>query len=117
MRVHVDTARNDIFACGVDDAVESMKRGAYDFLTKPVNLDKLVLILKSAIGENIVRDRQDQLEEMVEEKYKSSNIIGNSPAFQKIFQIISSLFHFFLWLIRVIFLSHLVTFPLQEASH
>lgn len=73
---------------GVDDAVEAMKRGAYDFLTKPVNIDKLVLILKRAIDETALRERSLQLEEMVEEKFRFSNIVGNSRAFQKVLQVL-----------------------------
>lgn len=73
---------------GVDDAVEAMKRGAYDFLTKPVNIDKLVLILNRAINENLRRCRQTQLEELVDEKYSFQNIIGNSKSFQKVLNIV-----------------------------
>ncbi len=73
---------------GVDEAVEAMKHGAYDFLTKPVNIDKLSLVLKRAIDENTRLQRQNQLEEMVEEKYNFNNIIGNSRAFLKILQIV-----------------------------
>ncbi len=73
---------------GVDEAVDAMKHGAYDFLTKPINIDKLSLILKRAIEETQRRTRQNQLEEMVEEKYSFKNIIGNSKPFQKIIQII-----------------------------
>lgn len=73
---------------GVDEAVDAMKRGAYDFLTKPVNIDKLVLILKRAIDETALRERSVQLEEMVEEKFRFSNIVGNSKTFQKVLQVV-----------------------------
>lgn len=73
---------------GVDEAVESMRRGAYDFLTKPINIDRLGLILTRAISETKRKTREEQLEELVEEKYNFRNMIGNSRAFQKIIQII-----------------------------
>jgi len=73
---------------GVDEAVEAMKRGAYDFLTKPVNLDKLSLVLRRAIEEQNLKRRQIQLEEMVDERYGFKNIIGNSKTFQKVIQIV-----------------------------
>lgn len=72
----------------VDDAVEAMKCGVYDFLTKPVNVDKLILVLKRAIEETERLARQNQLEELVDEKYNLNNIIGNSKGFQKIIQIV-----------------------------
>jgi DNA-binding NtrC family response regulator len=72
----------------VDDAVESMKRGAYDFLTKPVNIDKLSLILKRSLDEIELKNRQDQLEEMVDEKYHFKNVVGSSKAFQRILQVV-----------------------------
>jgi len=73
---------------GVDEAVETMKRGAYDFLTKPVNLDKMALLLKRSIEETRLKKRRDQLEEMLDERYSFSNIIGTSKSFLKILQIV-----------------------------
>ncbi len=73
---------------GVDEAVEAMKRGAYDFLTKPVNLDRLSLVLNRAIGETRLKQRQNQLEEMLDERFSFKNIIGNSKSFQKVLQIV-----------------------------
>ncbi len=71
---------------GVDEAVETMKRGAYDFLTKPVNLDKLSLLLRRSIDEFRIKLREKELEEMLDEKYSFENIIGNSRAFMKVLQ-------------------------------
>jgi DNA-binding NtrC family response regulator len=73
---------------GVDEAVETMKRGAYDFLTKPVNLDKLSILLKRSIEETRLKKRQEQLEEMLDERYGFPNIIGTSKAFMKVLQIV-----------------------------
>ncbi|MGA2141930.1 MAG: sigma-54 dependent transcriptional regulator [Brevinematales bacterium] len=65
-----------------------MKRGAYDFLTKPVNLDKLSLLLKRSIEETRLKHRRDQLEEMLDERYNFQNIIGTSKSFLKVMQIV-----------------------------
>ncbi len=73
---------------GLDDAVESMKRGAYDFMTKPVNIDKLVLVLHRALDEQKRRLRQEQLEEMVDARYQFDNIIGNSPALGRVLDMV-----------------------------
>lgn len=72
----------------LDDAVESMRRGAYDFLSKPINIEKLVLVIQRAIQETARKTRQEQLEEMVEDKYRFDNIIGNSKAFHRVLQVV-----------------------------
>ncbi len=73
---------------GVDEAVEAMKRGAYDFLTKPVNLEKLVLILRRAIDEGKRKNREKELQSLVDEKYNFENIIGNSKSFQEVLKMV-----------------------------
>ncbi|MCX7821615.1 MAG: sigma-54 dependent transcriptional regulator [Brevinematales bacterium] len=73
---------------GVDEAVEAMKRGAYDFLTKPVNIEKLALIVNRAIEERKRKDREKVLESLVDEKYNFDNIIGNSKAFQEVLKMV-----------------------------
>lgn len=73
---------------GVDEAVEAMKRGAYDFLTKPVNIEKLALIINRAIEERKRKDREKVLESLVDEKYNFENIVGNSKAFQEVLKMV-----------------------------
>ncbi len=73
---------------GVDEAVEAMKRGAYDFLTKPVNIEKLALIINRAIEERKRKDREKVLESLVDERYNFDNIIGNSKAFQEVLKMV-----------------------------
>ncbi|MEJ5284959.1 MAG: sigma-54 dependent transcriptional regulator [Brevinematales bacterium] len=73
---------------GVDEAVEAMKRGAYDFLTKPVNIEKLALIINRAIEERKRKDREKVLESLVDERYNFENIIGNSKAFQEVLKMV-----------------------------
>jgi len=73
---------------GVDEAVEAMKRGAYDFLTKPVNIEKLVLVLNRAIEECQRKNREKELQSIIEERYNFENIIGNSKAIQEVLKLI-----------------------------
>lgn len=68
----------------VETAVEAMKRGAYDFLTKPVNLEKLEIIIKRALNSKEVEKENLVLHQRLDEKYKlKTNIIGNSSALKK----------------------------------
>jgi DNA-binding NtrC family response regulator len=72
----------------VETAVEAMKRGAYDYLTKPVNLDHLDLLLKRAIKSRNMESENIRLREQLDDKYGISNIVGNSAAMQPVFDVI-----------------------------
>jgi len=72
----------------VETAVEAMKRGAYDFLTKPVNLDRLDLLLRRALGERQLGAENRRLKAQLDSKYGFENIIGTSPAMQEVFETI-----------------------------
>ena len=72
----------------VETAVEAMKRGAYDFLTKPVNLDHLDILLKRALHSRSMESENANLREQLDNRYGLENIIGNSPAMQQVFDII-----------------------------
>ena len=47
----------------VPSAVEAMKRGAYDFLTKPVNLEKLEILMKRALDSKSLQTEVESLHE------------------------------------------------------
>ncbi len=72
----------------VETAVEAMKRGAHDFLTKPVNLDHLDLLLKRALRAREVESENRRLREQLDTRYGLENIVGVSPAMQRVFDII-----------------------------
>ena len=68
----------------VDTAVEAMKRGAYDFVTKPLNLDKVEMLIARALrGRNLEQENQT-LRQQVDERYGLENIIGESPALREV---------------------------------
>lgn len=72
----------------VEDAVEAMRNGAYDFITKPVNLDHLSLLVKRALERRELSRQNRELLMEVENQKRSSSIIGRSPEMQKIFELI-----------------------------
>ncbi len=69
----------------VETAVEAMKNGAYDFLTKPVNLEQLEVVLKRAIHSRRLEESNQQLRQELDAKYGMDNIIGQSPAMEEVF--------------------------------
>jgi len=72
----------------IETAVEAMKRGAYDFLAKPVNLDRLELLLKRALAERRLDAENQRLKAQLDSKYGFGNIVGDSPAMQEVFETI-----------------------------
>jgi len=63
---------------GLDDAINAMKLGAYDFLTKPVHLEKLFLLVKRALQDTKIKVRNKNLEEQLDTQKGYQNIIGSS---------------------------------------
>jgi len=62
----------------VDDAVAIMKAGAYDYLTKPVDLDELEILLKRLTEKRSLQEENRQLRERLQEKFKFEHIISQS---------------------------------------
>jgi len=72
----------------METAVEAMKRGAYDFLAKPVNLDRLELLLKRALSERDLGAENKRLKARLGTKVGFENILGTSPAMEEVFETI-----------------------------
>ena len=70
----------------IDSAVEAMRKGAYNFLTKPLNLDQLTMIVKRALQSRELSIRHRRLLEEMEKSRSFEHIIGKSAEMQKIFQ-------------------------------
>jgi DNA-binding NtrC family response regulator len=68
----------------VDTAVEAMKRGAYDFVTKPLNLDKVEMLIARAVASRKMEQENRTLRQQVDERYGLENIIGESPALHEV---------------------------------
>lgn len=62
-------------------AVKAVKLGAYDFLEKPLSLEKVVLTIKNALRQKQLEEENIQLRERVKGKY---HLIGESPAIKKL---------------------------------
>ncbi|HEY0792545.1 MAG TPA: sigma-54 dependent transcriptional regulator [Chthoniobacterales bacterium] len=66
-------------------AVEAMRRGAYDFVTKPVNIDELEIKVTRAIQSRQTEQENVQLRQQVQERYGLENLIGESPAMHAVY--------------------------------
>jgi two-component system response regulator AtoC len=65
-------------------AVEAMRKGAYDFVTKPINLDELGMKIRRAINGQRLEQENQQLRQQVEQRFGLENLIGESPAMHRI---------------------------------
>ncbi len=68
----------------VDTAVEAMKHGAYDFVTKPLNLDKVEILISRALKGRKLEQENKSLRQQVDERYGLENMIGQSPALHEV---------------------------------
>lgn len=72
----------------IDTAVEAMKLGAYDYITKPFNRDELKLVVRKAIQVSNLSRENRQLKERLTEKVDFENIVGISPGMEKVFNVV-----------------------------
>lgn len=72
----------------IDSAVDAMRHGAYDFLTKPLELDQLDMIVKRALEGRQMRLEHQDMKKQLESKQSLSSMIGNSQAMQKIMSVV-----------------------------
>jgi DNA-binding NtrC family response regulator len=73
----------------VENAVEAMKLGAYDYLSKPVDRRRLSLLLEKALEKQRLATENRNLRRRLSVKEEFSNIIGNSSRIRQIFKVIS----------------------------
>ena len=66
-------------------AVEAMKNGAYDYLTKPINSDELVLLIRRAIDTQKKDKEIDSLRRQLDQKFGLDQIVGNSKPMKDVF--------------------------------
>jgi DNA-binding NtrC family response regulator len=72
----------------IESAVQAMKEGAYDYLTKPVDMGRLTLLVARALSEwEVKRQYREALQEL-QKRSLFSNIIGKSDAMRRIFEVV-----------------------------
>ena len=74
----------------VKDAVEAIKRGATDFVTKPFQFDELLHALSSALEKRRLKAENAYLRSQLQERYKFEGLIGRSPAMRALFQLLET---------------------------
>ena len=72
----------------VDTAVEAMRRGAWHFVTKPLNLDEVEMLLKRALRNRTLEVENQQLTQQVQKNSKLDRLIGKSPGINHVSEMI-----------------------------
>jgi two-component system response regulator HydG len=73
----------------VETAVAALKQGAHDYLTKPLDFDKLRLTLERAMEHTRLKEENRMLRESLGRQFDSQNIIGKSPAMIKLLETVA----------------------------
>ncbi|BCB96193.1 acetoacetate metabolism regulatory protein AtoC [Dissulfurispira thermophila] len=72
----------------IKDAVDAMKLGAFDYITKPFSLDEFILLIERALDVKRLKDENIRLKKDLGKCYCFPNIIGESDAMKKVFSLI-----------------------------
>jgi DNA-binding NtrC family response regulator len=73
----------------IETAIQAMKMGAYDYITKPFRTEEMTLTVKKALETRKLRKEVLRLQREVESRYNFHNLIGQSPAMRRIYDLIA----------------------------
>ncbi|HYT90332.1 MAG TPA: sigma-54 dependent transcriptional regulator, partial [Gemmataceae bacterium] len=77
----------------IDQAVQAMRLGAYDFFTKPIDPDHLRLVVQRALRERSLQDEVLYLREQMHNRYAFRDVISKNPRMHAIFELIANVAH------------------------
>src|SRR5437660_1385046 len=63
----------------IDEAVQAIRMGAYDFLTKPIDVDNLRLVLQRALRDRALQDEVAMLRAQLQARYQFHNVLSKNP--------------------------------------
>jgi DNA-binding NtrC family response regulator len=72
----------------IETAIRAVKLGAYDYITKPFEIEELLLVADKALGERSLRSKVDRLQREVEDRFGPGNIIAKSEAMRDVVSLV-----------------------------
>jgi DNA-binding NtrC family response regulator len=77
----------------IDDAVQAIRMGAYDFLTKPIDVDNLRLVLQRALRDRALQDEVALLRSQLQSRFQFHNVLSKNPRMHAAFELIANVAH------------------------
>ena len=75
----------------IENAVEAIKAGAFDFIQKPFDLDEFLIVIERALKLHRARVENRVLKQMLDTRFRFENIIGNSEAITRVFDLMQKI--------------------------
>jgi len=75
----------------IHDAVEAMRAGAFDYLSKPASEDQILISVARAIEQRALRAENQRLRAHLSQRFELSNMLSRDPSFQRVFQTVDAL--------------------------
>jgi DNA-binding NtrC family response regulator len=72
----------------IDSAVEAMKNGAFDYVTKPFRTEEILVVINKVMEHSYLRKKVEYLTKKADEKHKFDDIVGKSKAMQSVFDMV-----------------------------
>ena len=72
----------------IKSAVDAMRLGAFDYITKPFDMDEIKVVVKKALERNQLIDENRELRQQLKTRYRFDNIVGNSGKMQDIYRLV-----------------------------
>ena len=69
----------------IETAIQAIREGAYDYVTKPFALEEISLLLEKALEARQLREENRRLREVATDRYRFDNLLGSSPSMQTVF--------------------------------
>src|SRR3990172_4862001 len=73
----------------LQSAVEAMRQGAYDYLSKPFEMEEIKLVVEKALERERLIKENRELHRELEEQYRFTGIIGRSPKMEEVYELVS----------------------------
>lgn len=77
----------------VKSAVDAMKKGAFDYISKPFDYDEFLIVVQKALAQHALQQEVIALRRNVQSRYGFSNIIGKSNAMRRVYEVIERIAH------------------------
>jgi len=75
----------------IDTAVKAVKLGAYDYITKPLKIEEISLVIHRALEHRKLSLENEMLRRQLKRKYKFDNIVGDSEGMQQVFRLVEKI--------------------------